>query len=175
MEKKMSNMKDEWFDDYYTEVDEIIESIQRGLNGVGTKPDKPIRNTSSTKPITRVWNECEKCGDMYEPNGDETNTIEEYKGMTKEDYFRFDLYNVQDELADVLLTKHEDYGKSNIADAPGGALNGIRVRMYDKIARLNNLIDNNKEPKHESIRDTLIDIANYATIAIMVIDGTWDK
>ena len=73
-----------------------------------------------------------------------------------------------------MLSKHEDYGPKNITDAPGGALNGIRVRMHDKTARLNNLIDNNKEPKHESIRDTLVDIANYATIALMVIDGVWD-
>ena len=92
-----------------------------------------------------------------------------------EDELTLDLFDIQDELAHILLTKHSDYGSKNISDAPGGALNGIRVRMHDKIARLNNLIDNNKEPKHESIRDTLIDIANYATIAIMVIDDKWDK
>ena len=73
-----------------------------------------------------------------------------------------------------MLSKHEDYGPKNITDAPGGALNGIRVRMHDKVARLNNLIDSGKEPKHESIRDTLVDIANYATIALMVIDDVWD-
>lgn len=171
----MSNMKDEWFDEYYSEVDEIFDSIQRGLNGLGLRADRTNGSTSDSKSSTRLWDDCEVCGDYGQFSKDEIDIIKEHKAMTKEDYFRFDLYNVQDELADVLLTKHEDYGKSNIADAPGGALNGIRVRMYDKIARLNNLIDNNKEPKHESIRDTLVDIANYATIALMVIDGTWDK
>jgi hypothetical protein len=177
-------MKDEWFDDYYSEIDEMFESIQRGLNGLGLKSNQPIRDTSSSKPIAGFWDDCECCTDHSEWEDSVAGSKQEFEEdlrktmtgeFTKEDYFRFDLYNIQDELADVLLTKHEDYGKSNIADAPGGALNGIRVRMYDKIARLNNLIDNNKEPKHESIRDTLVDIANYATIALMVIDGTWDK
>ena len=34
--------------------------------------------------------------------------------------------------------KHKDYGPKNIAEAPGGALNGLRVRIHDKIARINN-------------------------------------
>jgi hypothetical protein len=171
----MSNMKDEWFEDYYTEVDHIFDSIQRGLNGLGPKTDRTNRSTSNNKPSSRLWDYSEASGDDEYWARDEVDIIKEHKDMTKEDYFRFDLYNVQDELADILLSKHEDYGKNNIMGAPGGALNGIRVRMHDKVARLNNLLDKNKEPNHESIRDTLIDLANYATIAIMVIDDTWDK
>jgi hypothetical protein len=30
-------------------------------------------------------------------------------------------------------------------------------------------------PPHESIRDTYRDIANYAVIAVMVLDGTWPE
>lgn len=171
----MSNMKDEWFEGYYSELDSIFDSIERGMKGLGVKKTGTDRDTSSTESIDRLWDDCKVCGDYGAWDRDEVDIIKEHKELTKQDIFRFDLYNVQDEQAEILLTKHEDYGPSNIADAPGGALNGIRVRMYDKIARLNNLIDNNKEPKHESIRDTLIDIANYATIAIMVIDDKWDK
>ena len=171
----MSKMKDEWFEDYYSEIDAVFDAVQRGINGLGTKKTDNGGDTSGNKSSGRFWTDSKISGDNDEWYRDETDIIKEHKELTKEDYFRFDLYNVQDELADILLTKHEDYGPRNISDAPGGALNGIRVRMYDKIARLNNLIDNNKEPKHESIRDTLIDIANYATIAIMVIDDKWDK
>lgn len=32
-----------------------------------------------------------------------------------------------DELMSLLLKKHRDYGSKNISDAPGGALNGLRV------------------------------------------------
>lgn len=77
------------------------------------------------------------------------------------------------ENVDLLLSKHQDYGAKNISQAPGGALNGLRVRMWDKIARINNLIDNGADPQHESLRDSFADLANYALIALLVIDGVW--
>ena len=61
----------------------------------------------------------------------------------------------------------------NIAGAPGGAMNGLRVRMYDKLARLSNLGDNDT-PNYESIEDTLIDLANYAIIGLLVQRGQWE-
>jgi hypothetical protein len=73
----------------------------------------------------------------------------------------------------LLLSKHRDYGPSNIASAPGGALNGLRVRMHDKLARINHLIDSGAEPTHESLRDSFMDLANYAVIGLMAIDGKW--
>ena len=76
---------------------------------------------------------------------------------------------------DLMVKKHNDYGPSNISDAPGGALNGLSVRLHDKVARLNNLLSNEKEPENESIQDTFIDILNYAIIALLVIDGKWDS
>lgn len=73
----------------------------------------------------------------------------------------------------LLLKKHRDYGPKNIAQAPGGAVNGLRVRMHDKLARINHLIDNDAEPQNESLRDSFLDLANYAIIGLMVIDGNW--
>ena len=73
----------------------------------------------------------------------------------------------------VLLSKHKDYGPKNIAHSPGGPLNGLRVRMWDKFARINNLIDSKKKPEHESLRDSFLDMANYAIIAMLVLDGEW--
>lgn len=83
------------------------------------------------------------------------------------DYFRMN--------AELLIRKHRDYGAKNIADSPGGALNGLRVRMHDKLARINNLIDHGAEPENESLRDSFIDLANYAMIALLVIDGEWGR
>jgi hypothetical protein len=51
------------------------------------------------------------------------------------------------ELVDLLLSKHKDYGPKNIADAPGGALNGLRVRIHDKTARINNLVDSGESQR----------------------------
>jgi hypothetical protein len=79
------------------------------------------------------------------------------------------------ELEKLLLSKHRDYGPRNIADAPGGAINGLRVRMHDKLARINNLVDNNKNPEHESLEDSFKDMANYAIIGLLVLRDKWDK
>jgi hypothetical protein len=91
------------------------------------------------------------------------------------DIVEFDeiVYGYFGDNADLLLRKHRDYGPKNISQAPGGALNGLRVRMWDKMARINNLIDNGATPENESLKDSFQDLANYATIAMMVLDGEW--
>ena len=78
-----------------------------------------------------------------------------------------------DEAGDLLLRKQMDYGPTNISRAPGGPLNGLRVRMHDKIARINNLLDKGIDPQNESLRDSFIDLLNYSAIAVMVLEGTW--
>jgi hypothetical protein len=85
-----------------------------------------------------------------------------------------DAERISDELLDILYKKHEDYGPMNIAGAPGGAMNGLRVRMYDKLARLSHLADKSDTPNYESIEDTLIDLANYAIIGLLVQRGQWE-
>ena len=86
---------------------------------------------------------------------------------------REDAHAIVYELLDILYKKHEDYGPMNIAGAPGGAMNGLRVRMYDKLARLSHLGDNDT-PNYESVEDTLIDLANYAIIGLLVQRGQWE-
>jgi len=80
-----------------------------------------------------------------------------------------------DEAETLLLKKHKDYGPKNISGSPGGALNGLRVRMHDKLARINHLYDSGATPENESLRDSFIDMANYAIIAMLVLDGNWDN
>ena len=74
---------------------------------------------------------------------------------------------VQSEALELFKRKNTDYGD---AFANYGSI-GVIVRMGDKIQRLVSvtnrsvsLIDN------ESLRDTLIDLHNYAAMAIMLID-----
>jgi hypothetical protein len=85
-----------------------------------------------------------------------------------------DIDTITKELTAILLKKQQDYGPLNIALAPGGPMNGLRVRMYDKLARLNNLADKAATPNFESIEDTLIDLANYAIIGLLVQRGQWE-
>lgn len=95
--------------------------------------------------------------------------------LTEPTQFELDVWQTYDELAELLLKKHNDYGPKNISDSPGGPLNGLRVRMHDKLARINNLIDNNKEPENESLEDSFKDMANYAIIGLLVLRGQWDN
>jgi hypothetical protein len=85
------------------------------------------------------------------------------------------LSNTVKELSELLLSKHKDYGPKNISQAPGGAINGLRVRMHDKLARINNLIDSGANPEHESLEDSFKDMANYAIIGLLVLRKQWDN
>jgi Nucleotide modification associated domain 1 len=86
-----------------------------------------------------------------------------------------DIDDILAELKAILIKKQEDYGPLNISLAPGGPYNGLRVRMFDKLQRFSHLVDNdNDTPNYESIRDTFIDLANYAIIGILVQNGQWE-
>lgn len=87
--------------------------------------------------------------------------------------FTSDMWSVFDSAGNLLISKHKDYGPTNISNAPGGALNGLRVRMHDKTARINHLIDSGATPENESLKDSFVDLLNYSAIAIMVLEGTW--
>ena len=73
----------------------------------------------------------------------------------------------------VLLRKHMDYGPKNISQSPGGPLNGLRVRMWDKLARINHLVDSGAMPENEPLEDSFLDLMNYAAIALLVLKGEW--
>ena len=87
--------------------------------------------------------------------------------------FTSDMWSVFDSAGNLLISKHKDYGPTNISNAPGGALNGLRVRMHDKTARINHLIDSGATPENESLKDSFVDLLNYSAIAIMVLEGKW--
>ena len=89
--------------------------------------------------------------------------------------FEEDAQKIYDELLAILVKKQIDYGPYNIWHAPGGATNGLMVRMSDKLERLKNLIYKKIEPNNESLEDSFVDMANYAIIALMVQRGVWAK
>ena len=89
--------------------------------------------------------------------------------------FASDVWRIMDAAGNLLIRKHHDYGPKNIAHSPGGPLNGLRVRMWDKIARINNLLDSGVKPSNESLRDSFLDLLNYSAIAMMVLDGVWPE
>lgn len=89
--------------------------------------------------------------------------------------FENDVHGIFVELEALLLQKHHDYGPTNISQSPGGPLNGIVVRMWDKFARIRNLYQAQTQPVNEPLEDSFKDVANYAVIALLVQRGLWDN
>lgn len=89
--------------------------------------------------------------------------------------FVTDVWDVIDELGNLLISKQRDYGPGNINNAYGGPMNGLLVRMGDKFERLKNLFSFSQKPEHEPIEDSFKDMANYAIIALMIQRGKWPK
>ena len=75
-------------------------------------------------------------------------------------------------VAALVIAKQADYGHDNIL---GTGEVGLVVRVNDKIARLRNLVLNKKTPMNETVRDTWVDVAGYAIIALMLADGTFTR
>ena len=100
-----------------------------------------------------------------------------YAGKIDHEHVKFvtDVWATLDSARNLLIKKHKDYGPTNISLSPGGPLNGLRVRMHDKTARINHLIDSGATPENESLRDSFIDLLNYSAIALMVLDGKWPR
>ena len=92
--------------------------------------------------------------------------------MTDHD-LRAAVYSTKNREAELLLSKHNDYGPRNIAAAPGGPLRGLAVRMHDKVERIDHLLSKGVDPQHESMADSFRDLANYGTIGQLVISGEW--
>jgi hypothetical protein len=81
------------------------------------------------------------------------------------------------------LSKNADYSPANIL---GTGQVGVVVRLWDKMARLMNLMgfklkvetseyDEPLEPNNESVDDTLLDAANYAIICRLLRAKQWGR
>lgn len=92
-----------------------------------------------------------------------------------DDEFEANLAKIFADALALLHQKHKDYGPKNISQSPGGPINGLRVRMWDKLARINNLHESGVAPENESLLDSFVDLMNYSAIGIMVLKGQWDN
>ncbi|KAA9242186.1 DUF1599 domain-containing protein [Aerococcus mictus] len=78
--------------------------------------------------------------------------------------------SITDEMANLYDRKNSDYGNSFDRSIDQFGLVASAVRLGDKYNRFSQLINANQQVKDESIRDTLIDLANYAVMTILWLD-----
>lgn len=77
-----------------------------------------------------------------------------------------------DELNALYERKNHDYGDSFHVTFLEEGMAMSRIRLGDKLSRFKKLSkDKDRKVSDESIRDTLIDLANYAIMTVMEIDG----
>ena len=120
--------------------------------------------------------------DSYEPldaklinkivSGIDVNRDIDYRPVTLDDLNNVQIHaKVCQELTETYEKKNADYGNSfeNSLDKHG-MIAGI-VRMDDKMSRLISLNSKNEQlVMDESMRDTLMDLANYAIMSVMWLD-----
>ena len=95
--------------------------------------------------------------DVEDPGGFDDTTFDRVTQMIQ----------IQSEALDLFARKNKDYGD---AFATYGTL-GVLVRIGDKIQRAIHVQRNSLTLVDESLRDTLIDLHNYAAMALMLIDS----
>lgn len=77
---------------------------------------------------------------------------------------------ITENMADLYERKNSDYGNNfDEVNNEFGEIAGL-IRLSDKLARLKSLADK-KAQVNESKKDTLIDLANYAIMQLMWLEG----
>lgn len=80
--------------------------------------------------------------------------------------------NICAELNDIYESKNADYGDAFSRTFNEYGIVAPLLRMEDKLSRLKNLHRKGvQQVKQESMRDTLIDLANYAIMTVMELDA----
>lgn len=79
------------------------------------------------------------------------------------------------QLNEIYKTKNSDYGDSFHKSFIEFGITSPLIRLSDKLNRLKTLSQNKQLVNDESIRDTLLDLANYAILTIMELDNNKDN
>ena len=79
---------------------------------------------------------------------------------------------ITNELTELYERKNRDYGDSFHLSFIEEGMAMARIRLSDKLERFKRLTKSNEQHvQDESVRDTLIDLANYAIMTVMELDG----
>lgn len=78
--------------------------------------------------------------------------------------------DITNNMVKTYAAKNHDYGNSFEESLDEFGLVASVVRLGDKMNRIKSLIKKEAQVKDESIRDTLLDMANYAIMTVMWMD-----
>ena len=125
--------------------------------------------------------------DKYDVDDDEIDAIErltdyDMNREEQENKLTFQQIRKLEKLEDLLyealqtyIKKNTDYGDSFAKSYEEFGITAPIIRMSDKLERLKSLSKAEARVKDESIRDTLIDLANYAIMTVVELDMEDEK
>lgn len=121
-------------------------------------------------------NKSKDCKSVFGSRPDDESDREEDRDISSDepcDVESVDPFNdILDELYNIYTRKNHDYGNSTTATYNKFGMTSYEVRLTDKVSRLSTLCKGETaKVNDESLRDTLLDIANYAILAIMDLDN----
>ena len=152
--------------DLYDSLRKHLESTRSASSSArAAASDAPLRGSSSTNTKPAGW------------KGSMRNTPKDF-----EQYFQ----RLYDEARDILVQRQAQYGPANIESL---GIPGVFSRMSDdKMSRVKKALsgefikgrvvlsqDSLKELQHPSVRDALMDAANYCLILVSLIENEWSN
>lgn len=150
--------------------DIVVECKKNGIYPCPSKFGYEAKNPA----ICRRLLDCKSCWEREAP-GSYAEAVERVINKHCHEKPKDDLVNyhkvVCNELNKLYARKNHDYGNSFHASYAEDGLLMAKIRIGDKYNRFKSLIKSDQKVKDESIRDTLIDMANYCIMAVMELDG----
>jgi len=109
---------------------------------------------------------------MVELNCKVNNVVLEVNGLSESYELEQSMALLMKEVFEIWKVKQLSYGPHNISTF---GLKGVVVRLWDKLQRIVRLtwMDIGNPLQDETIRDTLLDVADYGLIGVLVLDGKW--
>ena len=82
---------------------------------------------------------------------------------------------ITNQMHDIYIKKNHDYGNSFDKSMDEFGMTSAVIRMNDKLERLKTLSRKESMVKDESVKDTLLDLANYAIMTVMYLKKQEDE
>ena len=114
----------------------------------------------------RLMRDCKSCWEREVP---EKTTNAEFNGKVNDKSAFHE--KLCAELTETYRRKNHDYGDSFHQSYIEDGLTMAKIRIGDKYSRFKSLIKSDQMVKDESIRDTLMDMANYCIMTVMEMEN----
>lgn len=145
---------------------------------------KEVSHEGVSEEVFKQWPDLSRDGCIYKGAKSDLPSVEAvpYEGVLERAVKQFDSKQfipssgphpfqvITDEMYRLYVRKNHDYGNSFAIQFQKLGMASSIIRLSDKLSGLESLHGKQAQVSDESIRDTLIDLANYAIMTVMELD-----